>query len=320
MAATKKRPSNPKMIITALVVAVVVVGTAAAMTLTSNSADIRQNASGGACTGTTPGTCMSVQGCVWKQNYDSCGPLSQTQCAAAQGKCAWTSAKTCVSTSPAGTCVASGVIASGTPRPDLTIALSCHYKPAVEGADPNFVWSGEYLYKNDPHNSAGNYNIPHDLRLNSATDQVQVGDTLVYMVPVKASVAGHAIMTEKLDPNVDYLDGNRGCTYTASTSTVQCSIPMVVGQESSFAYRVKVKMLSGGGQRIGPGGVPIGGPTGGGGKPVGELNDVASLSMNGSTYDTCTIMMPIMGIAGIVPQPTGMIKPSGAPRPSTYMP
>lgn len=163
----------------------------------------------------------------------------------------------------------------------------------TENLVPGLSCTTKNAYRDDSRNGNGTYYLVDQI---TGSETLAPGEKLVYAIAYKntgtAKVTG-ATVTDVLPAQLDYVDGEPACTYTASSRTVKCTIGEVVPNGAAqVAFRVQVKSSA----------------------TAGNLQNEATFTPKEGTASKCsaTNAIAVEAEPSVSPSPS----PSGSPQPS----
>lgn len=157
--------------------------------------------------------------------------------------CAKTFVVACNSPTPSPS-PSSSPLSSPTPSPSPSPSAIVYASPSPSTpSSANLDCVSKKIFKDDSRNRAGFYYMESEI-LDANT--VQNGQIIVYNVTAK-NTGGNSVpdttITDTLSTNLNYLDGDSGCTYNASTRVVTCGIgTLSANSEAQRSFRTTVSV------------------------------------------------------------------------------
>lgn len=167
------------------------------------------------------------------------------------------------------------------PSPTVSIAPSPSPSPSTPPS-ANLDCVAKRMYLDDSRNRAGFYYIEKEI---VDTNVLESGQIILYNVIAKnngGSSVPDTTITDKLSSNLNYIDGDSGCTYDASTRVVTCTVgTLAPSSEAQRTFRVSVNVAGG----------------------TTSVANTAEVSSTNGQRDSCSVSIDATGKVAVQPSP-----------------
>lgn len=182
-------------------------------------------------------------------------------------------------------CSQSFIVACPSNSPGVSPSPTVSIAPSPSPSTPpsaNLDCVAKRMYLDDSRNRAGFYYIEKEI---VDTNVLENGQVILYNVIAKnngGSSVPNTTITDKLSSNLNYIDGDSGCTYDSSTRVVTCTIgTLAPSSEAQRTFRVSVNVAGG----------------------TTSVANTAEVSSTNGQRDSCSVSIDATGKVAVQPSP-----------------